>query len=120
MSETIATVRRNRLISTGSAIEGDHDQISRGSPGNFHPPLYSSRDRIDAQQSSSPSTSRDLSSQRTAFQSQTSIAQLIMARQDSRQEFLEEIDQDLSIKNILFMLNYFEFSVILLRYNPEL
>ena len=95
MSETIATVRRNRLISTGSAIEGDHDQFSRGSPGNFHPPLYSSRDRIDAQRSSSPSTTRNLSSQRPAFQSQSSIAQLILAREDSRQNLLEERTQDL-------------------------
>ena len=92
MSETIANVRRNRLISTGSAIEGDPDQISRGSPGNFHPPLYSSREGIDAQRSSSPLTSRNLSSQRPAFQSST--AQLLMTREDSRQDFLEERTQN--------------------------
>ena len=89
MSETIATVRRNRLISSGSAIEGEADQFIRGSPGNFHPPLYTSRDHIDAQNSSIPSTSRDLSSRRLASQSQTSIAQLFMAREDSRQQLLE-------------------------------
>lgn len=95
MSETIATVRRNRLISSGSAIEGDIDSISRGSPGNFHPPLYTSRDNIDAEQSSIPSTSRDLSTQRFTSQSQSSLAQLIMTREDSRQQLLERRTQGL-------------------------
>ena len=74
MSETIAEVRRKRLISSSSAVEGDSlDQISRGSPGNFHPPIYTSRERIsDQQQSSQPSSSRDVRSGRFISPSQLS------------------------------------------------
>ena len=70
MSETIAEVRRKRLISNSSAVEGDSlDQISRGSPGNFHPPLLTSRDQINVQQ---PSTSREFRPVRQTSQSQLS------------------------------------------------
>ena len=74
MSETIAEVRRKRLISSSSAVEGDSlDQISRGSPGTFHPPLYTSREQINIQQSpSQPSTSRDFRPARPSSQSQLS------------------------------------------------
>ena len=74
MSETIAEVRRKRLISSSSAVEGDSlDQISRGSPGNFHPPLYTSREQINVQQQSfQPSTSRNIRTARQTSQSQLS------------------------------------------------
>ena len=74
MSETIAEVRRKRLISNSSAVEGDNlDQISRGSPGNFHPPLFTSREQINVQQrSSQPSTSREFRPVRQTSQSQLS------------------------------------------------
>ena len=53
MSETIAVVRRNRLISSGSAVETDIDNMTpRGSPGTFHPPLSAARDSIQIQQTS--------------------------------------------------------------------
>ena len=68
MSEAIKTARRNRLLSSGSDIEGNIDQlIPRGSPGNFHPPLSASKEEIQVQQASAiPSTSRILPPQRLA------------------------------------------------------
>ena len=93
MSETIATVRRKRLISSGSVIEGDLDQVSRGSPGTFHPPMYTSRDHIDVQHSSMPSTSRDNPPQRISPQMQYSP--LSRTPVDSRQQPLERTTRDL-------------------------
>ena len=93
MSETIATVRRNRLISSGSAIEGEICQIPRGSPGTFHPPLSSSRDRIEVEQSTNPSRTRFLPPQRLTSQPQHFPTARVPV--DTRQQTLDRSIQQL-------------------------
>ena len=91
MSETIATVRRKRLISSGSVIEGDGDQILRGSPGNFHPPLYASRESIEVQEHPASSTSRNISTQRLITKTQS--PQLSSLNVNSEQQSIDETDE---------------------------
>ena len=93
MSETIANVRRNRLISSGSAVEGEIDQTPRGSPGTFHPPLSSSRDRIEVQQSAIPPIPKGFPPQRNASQPPTSST--TRAPVDYRQQTVDRSTQQL-------------------------
>ena len=104
MSETIQTVRRKRLISSGSVVEGEFDQISRGSPGSFHPPLCSSREQTELQQSAIPSTSRDLPPQRLA--TQPPPFPITRAQTENRQQIFERISQQLEGAQMISSINF--------------
>ena len=66
------------------------------SPGNFHPPLYASRESIEVQEQPAPSTSRNISTQRLITKTQSPhISNLNL---NSEQRLIEETDEILQGK----------------------